>query len=166
MGGYHPPMNNLNWDAIGALAEVLGAMGVIFSLLYLALQIKTQNVQAKLAARHEIASGLRQASGVYAVGDLTEILVRANEDYNAISEAESVRLIVVTTNLFRAWEEAFLVQKDGHLGVDMWEVISRDYSQTMGASSIRHIWSIRKQIYDPSFQDYVNGLDWPQYVSR
>ncbi|MFT5482131.1 MAG: hypothetical protein ACI9GW_000779 [Halieaceae bacterium] len=159
-------MNSLNWDAIGALAEVVGAVGVIFSLLYLALQIRTQNVQAKLTARHEIASGLRQASGVYAMDDLTEIFVRANENYDAISEAESVRLIVVTTNLFRAWEEAFLTQKDGHLGVDMWVVISRDYTQTMGASSMRHIWSIRKGNYDPDFQKYVDGLDSQQYISR
>ena len=159
-------MNNLNWEAIGALAEVIGAMGVILSLLYLALQIKTQNVQAKLAVRHEIASGLRQASGVYAIENLSEIFVRANEDYNSISEAESVRLIVVTTNLFRAWEEAFLAQKEGHLGVGMWEIISRDYTQTMGASSIRHIWNIREQVYDPGFRGYVNSLEWQKYISR
>lgn len=59
-------------------------------------------MQAKLAARHEIASGLRQASGVFASEDITEIFVRANKDYNSISDAESVRFIVVTTNLFRA----------------------------------------------------------------
>ena len=59
-------MNNLDWEAVGAVAEVIGAMGVIFSLLYLAMQIRTQNVQSRLAARHEIASGLRQASGVFA----------------------------------------------------------------------------------------------------
>lgn len=30
----------LHWDAIGALAELLGALGVIISLVYLALQIR------------------------------------------------------------------------------------------------------------------------------
>ena len=92
--------------------------------------------------------------------------MRANEDYDAIADAESVRLIVVTTNLFRAWEEAFLVHKDGHLGVDMWEVISRDYTQAFGAPAIRHVWSIRKENYDPGFQQYVNGLDCHSYISR
>lgn len=155
-----------DWEAIGALAEVTGAVGVILSLLYLALQIRTQNEQAKLAVRHDIASGLRQASGEYASEGLTDILVRANKDYDGISEAESVRLIVVTTNLFRAWEEAYLAHLDGHLGSGMWEVISRDYTQTMGAPAIRHVWGIREQIYDPGFREYVNGLEWQQYVSR
>lgn len=159
-------MNSPDWDAIGALAEVVGAIGVIFSLLYLSLQIRTQNVQAKLAARHEIASGLRQASGVYASEDITEIFVRANKDYNSISDAESVRLIVVTTNLFRAWEEAFLIYKDGQLDADMWEVIARDYTTSMGATCIRHVWNIRKQNYDPGFQQYVDNLESKEYISR
>jgi hypothetical protein len=123
-------------------------------------------VQAKLAARHEIASGFRQASGVYAIENIAEIFVRANKDYNSTSDAESVRLIVVTTNLFRAWEEAFLRYKDVHLESDMWEVISRDYTTSMGASCIRHVWNIRKQNYDPGFQEYVNGLESYQYISR
>lgn len=156
----------MNWDAIGALAEVVGAIGVIFSLLYLSLQIRTQNVQAKLAARHEIATGLRQASGVYASEDITEIFVRANKDYNSISDAESVRLIVVTTNLFRAWEEAFLIYKDGQLEADMWEVIARDYTTSMGAPCICHVWNIRKQNYDPGFQRYVDDLESKEYISR
>jgi hypothetical protein len=33
----------MNWDAIGAIAEVVGAAGVIITLLYLALQIRRSN---------------------------------------------------------------------------------------------------------------------------
>ena len=33
----------MNWDAIGAIAEIVGAAGVIITLLYLALQIRRSN---------------------------------------------------------------------------------------------------------------------------
>jgi hypothetical protein len=33
----------MNWEAIGAVAELAGALGVILSLLYLAAQIRTSN---------------------------------------------------------------------------------------------------------------------------
>ncbi len=45
----------MNWDAIGAVGETVGALGVIFSLVYLALQIRqnskllTQNTQVARA---------------------------------------------------------------------------------------------------------------------
>jgi hypothetical protein len=34
----------MTWDAIGAIAELLGAMGVIASLVYLAGQIRQSSV--------------------------------------------------------------------------------------------------------------------------
>ncbi|MBW2498391.1 MAG: hypothetical protein JRF61_14050, partial [Deltaproteobacteria bacterium] len=35
----------MNWDAIGAIAELLGAVGVIASLVYLATQIRQSRQQ-------------------------------------------------------------------------------------------------------------------------
>jgi hypothetical protein len=35
----------LNWDAIGAIAELAGAVGIILSLVYLALQIRQNTAQ-------------------------------------------------------------------------------------------------------------------------
>ncbi len=44
----------MNWDAIAAIAESIGAVGVIASLLYLAMQvrgsIRASEVESKLAA--------------------------------------------------------------------------------------------------------------------
>ena len=49
----------MNWDAIGAIAELLGAVGVIASLVYLATQIRqsreqmSQNTQAMRASGYQ-----------------------------------------------------------------------------------------------------------------
>lgn len=41
----------MNWDAVGALAELAGAFGVIVTLGYLALQIRRSNVLAVAESR-------------------------------------------------------------------------------------------------------------------
>jgi hypothetical protein len=38
----------MNWDAIGAIAELLGAIGVIASLVYLATQVGQSRDQRSL----------------------------------------------------------------------------------------------------------------------
>lgn len=43
----------MNWDAIGAVAEAVGAAGVILSLIYLALQIQRATVTANASAHHQ-----------------------------------------------------------------------------------------------------------------
>ena len=47
----------MNWDAIGAIAELLGAIGVIASLVYLATQIR-QNTATVRASGSVAHSGL------------------------------------------------------------------------------------------------------------
>ncbi len=45
----------MNWDAIGAVGEIIGAAAVVISVIYLAIQIKRQTDQARLAATRELA---------------------------------------------------------------------------------------------------------------
>ena len=156
----------MNWDAIGAVGETVGAFAVVVSLIYLAIQIRSQNSQAKLSALHEMSRELRGAAAKFAAGNNAEIFVRANEDYDSLTDAESVQLIVLVTNLLRAWENAFLENRDGNLDESVWEALSRDYTQPMGAPSFIHIWALRKQNYDPGFQKYVDSISVEEYVGR
>jgi hypothetical protein len=68
--------------------------------------------------------------------------------------------------MFRAWEGAFFENKIGYLDGQLWEALSRDFHQSIGAPSIRHVWNLRKGNYDSEFIDYVDGLDIHEYVSR
>jgi hypothetical protein len=52
---------NVNWEAIGAIGEILGAFAVVLTLLYLAVQVK----YAKTAAND--ATSLNRANGVQAM---------------------------------------------------------------------------------------------------
>lgn len=156
----------MNWEVIGAISEIIGAIAVVVSLVYLARQIREQNIQAKLSALHDMSRDQRNASAMFATEDISEIFVRANEDYSTLSDAESIRLVINVTGLFRAWENAFLEYKDGNLDPTVWATLSKDYTQPMGANSFKHIWALRKQNYDPEFQMYIDGIESSEYVSK
>ena len=51
----------MDWEAIGAVGEILGALGVIASLLYLALQISQSNKVTRATTYHEITKDVREA---------------------------------------------------------------------------------------------------------
>jgi hypothetical protein len=156
----------VNWDAIGAIGEIIGAFAVVVSLVYLAVQIRAQNSQAKLAAIHEMSKQHRDTTAIFATENISDVFVRANKDYNSLSEAETVQLVVLVTNFFRAWENAFVEHRDGSLDENVWEALSRDYTEPMGAPSFRYIWSLRKQNYDPDFQKHVDKIKSEEYKTR
>ena len=156
----------MSWEAVGAIGETIGAIAVVISLLYLALQIRTQNAQARLSALHDMSDVFREVTSRFASADIADIFNRGNLDFDSLTDTESVRLIILTTNYFRAWEEAFLEKRDGHLDKGTWETLSRDYRQAMGAGSFKRIWELRKENYDVEFQDFVGNLNTHPYVIR
>ena len=45
----------MNWDAVGAIAEGMGALGVVATLAYLAVQIRHATAASRTSAFHEMA---------------------------------------------------------------------------------------------------------------
>jgi hypothetical protein len=84
-----------------AIAEIVGAIAVVVSLLYLGIQVREQNRESRLAAMHEIAVGLREAYSEFANIKNAELLIRGNEDYDKLDDAEKLVLITLWTNVFR-----------------------------------------------------------------
>ena len=44
----------MNWDMIGAIAELVGALAVVLTLAYLALQVKQSNLAGSVSAKQEM----------------------------------------------------------------------------------------------------------------
>jgi hypothetical protein len=71
----------MNWDAIGALGELVGAIAVVISVLYLAGQVRSQVRETKLNAIHEVSHGFREGiAATFLDKQLAELFVAAKDD--------------------------------------------------------------------------------------
>jgi hypothetical protein len=148
----------MNWEAAGAIGEVVGAIAVVISLLYLATQIRTQNSETRLAAVHEILVGFREVVQIFTTVDMSELFVKANYDYDSLSEAELVRLIAGILPMFRLWEEAFIQNEQGRLEDRVWVGINSQYTAYLSYSVLSRVWELRRGHFDKSFQSFVQGM--------
>ena len=92
----------MNWDAIGALGEVLGAIAVIATLLYLAVQTKHARVAVETAATLGTIEGhsrFRQA--LMTNPTLSDLLAKANSGTD-LTEGEAQRIKMLFLELFLA----------------------------------------------------------------
>ena len=48
----------MNWDAVGAIAELLGAIGVIGSLIYVASQVRASTVASKVESKLRLTQNM------------------------------------------------------------------------------------------------------------
>ena len=153
----------MNWDAIGAIGEIIGAAAVVLSLVYLAVQIRTQNAESRVAAMHDISVGWRAASEQFTDGELAEIFIRANHEFDSLSEVEILRFLAGVHGIFRVFEEAYLQHTQGRLDRILWDAMNRQYASFLAAPAFRKYWDMRGFQYTERFQDYVGQIratDW------
>ncbi|MFK8049607.1 MAG: hypothetical protein AB8B81_14370 [Halioglobus sp.] len=153
----------MDWDAIGAIGEIVGALAVFGSLLFLGLQIRSQNRESKFAAMHETSVAFRDSISQSVDPAIAQILVKAGEDYDSISDSEKLVVTGFVQRLMRVWEESFLQHEQGRLPDRIWNVMVSQFSTLMDSPTTVRVWKARKAYYDPAFQEFVESIQVTPY---
>jgi hypothetical protein len=105
----------MNWDAIGAVAELLRAIGVIAviaSLVYLATQIRQSREQMRQNTRALRAGAYQQASDSLSGGidiavstpGFAQIFLSATANFEGLGEGDAFHYSLWITNLMRRYD--------------------------------------------------------------
>jgi hypothetical protein len=156
----------MDWEAIGAIGEIIGAGAVVVSLLYLASQVRTQNKEARLAAMHQITVGYRDSLATFTDEGLTNLVMKANDDFESLTDGEAMRLISATQRILRVGEEAYIQYEEGRLEQRMWEPIAKQYAAYLSIPAFARVWEIRRQNYDTNFSQFMDDLERPELTLR
>jgi len=156
----------MDWNIAAAVAEMIGATAVVISLIYLAVQIRGQTDETRLAAMHDISVGFRQIVADFGRGDVADLYVKGIDGVDAFSDQEMFQLIVAAQQAFRLWEEAFYLYEDGRLDGKNWDGMNRQLASFLSTPGFSHVWKIRQQFYGSDFRDMVNALQTVEYQLR
>ncbi len=110
----------MNWEAVGAVGELLGAIGVIASLFYLASQIRrnSESVEAATARALTDATQMRLLAAAQN-RTLAEGFNKAQRG-DDLSEAEESQLGFLTRATIRGIQNTFVQYRRGMISADMW----------------------------------------------
>lgn len=153
----------MNWDAIGAVGEIIGAIAVVVSLAYLGVQIRIQNRESRIASVHEVLEGFRTEISAFRNAELAELLAKGAKDFEVLSETEKIQFIAMIQGPFRFWEEAYHHYREHRLSPEMWNGIHaqmRDFSSTPGS---RKVWALRRHTFSEEFRTYVDNIEPGSY---
>lgn len=138
----------MNWDALGAIAELAGALAVFLTLIYLAVQLR----QNSKLVKSSIAASTRESTN-----QLTGLLAR---------DREALRVFYAGIENRRALGEADRQHFDAMMSL-YWEALLQSYQQDFEEGLQRADWMLEKpgvmdfwqefgHMYSSGFQDYIN----------
>ena len=158
----------MNWEALGAIAELIAAFGVIATLAYLALQIK-QNTRAMRTASFQSATdSLNQANLTAASSqEISEAIEKSmTGGFDELDPVTKRRYFYLVLSILRVFETAYYQKDNGLLEQESWHRYDHSLRNVMLVSEgFIDWWSNQRFGFTKEFSEYVNeairdaGLD-------
>jgi len=119
---------DMNWGAIGAIGEVLGAIAVIATLLYLGTQISQTNRIAKSSVARELQQKYSDLYTLIATNsEIMGLVTRLrNSNYIVESEEEEEQLESFCLLLLGLWLSTGVAHSQGQIEQNQYQVYCQD----------------------------------------
>ena len=146
----------MNWEAISTVSEVIGAIAVVVSLIYLALQVRQNTQMSKSETRQTIADALtRPPSDFFTDPGFARNFLKHIDGENL--EAEQVlQLQAYCYITLRTWENIHYQYRSGMLNEDEWEALHRNVKALLQAPMWRDYWEREREIYSSPFRKEID----------
>ena len=146
----------MNWEAIGAIGEVGGAIAVVATLGYLAVQIR-QNTKAlgSNASQAVTTTSAQMSMGLAQNAELASLLRKAFASSEELDPTERLRVTAFLRGSFRTYENQFYQNQQGFL-TELWPGYEGNIRDQLRVPFVRHWWPSQRETFGPAFRDFVD----------
>ena len=149
----------MNWDAIGAFSESVGAAAVVITLIYLAIQIRNQTKESRLAATRDLSRDYLDAvDSITKDTEIFSLYMRALSDYEDLPHEERIRISMIFFRVFRVAEVRLLHYSSQGVEAAHFETGQLPLKDLMKFPGLRGWWENNKDAFSEEFQSHVDEI--------
>ena len=144
---------DVNWEAISAIGQIVGALAVVISLIYLAREVRSNAHATQQATMHSTSDTFnRWSQQLTEHPDLAELYYRGIHDFESLEGADLARFgALMLQGCFEPWRLVYYQHLEGHLDPRVWrgfEAAMRDFNAYPG---VQAWWRLRSHWFDEEF---------------
>jgi hypothetical protein len=146
-------------EELALLAEILGGVGVIASLLYLAFEVRKQGRLNRINAAVRLAddwSGFM--TPIHDDAELSAIWLKGTHKFDELTDIEKLRFSAYFGRLLKTSESLYLQMLNGTLDKMTWRGIERVIRDTILLPGSQRWWKTRQHWYSDDFQTLIDRL--------
>jgi len=157
----------MNWDAVGAIAELLGGIGVIVSLFYLAMQIQQNTRSVRAASYHSVVTSLSELSGsIGRDADASRLFFAGTNDHDRLTQEEWRQFGILVTSLFRNYENIFYQHSQEMMEDAVWQGWANSMTRAFWMPGVQAWWPIWRDDCQAGFRDFLEASTPPEDGSK
>ena len=148
----------MTWEGLATVAEIIGAIAIIVTLLYLAKQIRQNSRSMEIAALRDTTAQWNDWSAMLATSpDLAEIVARGNLSFAGLAEPEKLRYGAFVQSFFDNAESFRTLVVDHRVEKDL-EVIETIVRRRLHYTGFVEWWEENSADYDNEFVAWIDEL--------
>ena len=146
----------MDWEAAGAIGEILGAMGVIVTLAYLASQIR-QNTRAmhSQSAQSLAEAGAAMNAMIIEDADVARIFRTGLSKYQELSGDDRLRFRFLIGQWMLAYESVYVQHKLGTIDRQIFDARMNNLRLWLSTEGGSRAWEVGKEVFSQEYVKYV-----------
>ena len=146
----------MNWEAIGAIAEALGAIGVISTVVYIALQIRHNSEAVQGSTEQALMS---QEMAFYALTiENAGIWGRGRDSMNELNAEETIVFENLVAAAMSQLYSAFVQYRRGLIPESVWDAYMGDWLVYLERPGFQHAWKNLQHAYPVEFRNALDDI--------
>ena len=141
------------------LGELIGAVAVVVSLIYLAVQIRQNTRAVRSSTFQSVVDTL--STGVAEIArdpEITRLWITGLQNSDELSEIERGRFRLFVLMAVRKWENAFYQHGAGMLDEPQWKGIVQDIRSIVRQPGFRAWWDRVPDVVSSDFRSFIDEL--------
>src|SRR4051812_37312175 len=136
----------MKWEMISAIGQMLGAVGVIISIVYLAAQIRNQNKESQRAAMNVLTTHWSDLNRTLVENpEMVVLWLRALRDFDDLDAQSKLRFGAHLGRFLRFADSLYLSVLGGTLDKRLWRGYERTNADNVGFSGFQKRGGARKK---------------------
>ena len=156
----------MSLEDLGNIGELIAAIGVIASLIYLAVQIRQNTMQITQNTKTVRSATFRGATQLFTQfmarlsenPELAKIVVKANQSESDLPPDQRLQFDSYAMEVFTIYEDLFFQAKDEMLDPEFWSSRQRNLAWYLGFPGFAVAWERQSHTMSPEFRDLVATL--------
>ena len=148
----------MNWDAIGAIGEVTGAVGVLVTLLYLAYQIRLNSKLLQHSVQESASQSTRDQFYLFQDSFTREAVIKAFHSDEDITLEQAVAAEAFLIGAIATFQSQYYNYKNGLMLKEEWGKIVQTIGFYFTTSWPRAWWEFGASIFEEEFADVVTQI--------
>jgi len=145
-------------DTVQVIAEAIGALAVMLSVVYLAIQVK-RNTSATYSQTYQAATSsfAEMAAIVGASKETARVFTLGMSDPGELDESEYSQFAYLAISLLRRFENIYFQHQSGMINDDFWTGHSDNLLWFYHQPGFQKMWQERRYAFSEGFREFVDS---------